>query len=120
MPWEVSSISVSTLTEVPGFTITEVLGLVHGVGNVATSVANPSVAFTTAGKAERAMEKAEQQLRADAQLLGADAVVGVLIGVDSSGGGLNRAQTLQLVGTAVRLVKRVSSPPSKGLALPSG
>lgn len=96
-------IPVTTLHYVPGYDIVEVLGLVHGVGNVATSMASPAVAFTTAGKADRAMEKAEDDLRSDAALVRADAVVGVVFGVDSSGSALNRAQTLQLVGSAVRL-----------------
>ena len=106
----VSRMPVTTLASVPGSEISQILGLVHGVGNVAVSVASTTVAFTTAGKAELAMQKAEDDLRADAKSLQADAVVGVVITSNSSGmSNLNRAQTLQLVGTAVRLTP-VRSP----------
>lgn len=102
----VSRMPVTTLASIPGFEISQILGLVHGVGNVAVSVASTTVAFTTAGKAELAMQKAEDDLRAEAQSLQADAVVGVVITSNSAGvSNLNRAQTLQLVGTAVRLTQ---------------
>lgn len=111
----VRAIPVTTLSSVPGHDIVEILGLVHGVGNVATSVSSASVMFTSSGKAQRAMDKAEEELRAEAATLQADAVVAVQIASNSAGAtNLNRAQMLQLVGTAVRLrsVTRDSHTPS--------
>lgn len=108
----VSRMPVTTLASVPGSEISQILGLVHGVGNVAVSVASTTVAFTTAGKAELAMQKAEDDLRAEAKSLQADAVVGVVITSSSAGmSNLNRAQTLQLVGTAVRLTPLLALHP---------
>lgn len=100
----VRHIPVTTLSSVPGHDIVEILDLVHGVGNVATSVSSASVMFTSSGKAQRAMDKAEEELRAEPVTFGADAVVAVQIASNSAGAtNLNRAQMLQLVGTAVRL-----------------
>jgi len=101
---------VTTLAFIPNYDIVEIMGLVHGVGNVAISVETAAVMFTTAGKAERAMKKAEDDLRREAKFLQADAVVAVKIAATSAGmSNLNRAQTLQLVGTAVRLKPQVTS-----------
>ena len=73
------------------------LGLVFGAGNVAFTLEG------TAGKANTALAKAEEQLRIQASRLGAEAVIGITFSMDGSGNSLNRSQTITLLGTAVKL-----------------
>jgi uncharacterized protein YbjQ (UPF0145 family) len=91
------AIPVTTANEIPGKKIETILGLVFGAGNVAFG-------FSTSKKAGGAMNKAEESIANEAIALGANAVIGVQMSVDGAGGALSRAQTVTLLGTAVRVI----------------
>jgi len=92
-------IILSTTNEIQGKLVSEYLALVFGAGNAAWTIE------TTAGRANTALSKAEDQLRGTAAELGADAVIGITFSMDSSGSALNRSQAITLLGTAVKLKK---------------
>jgi uncharacterized protein YbjQ (UPF0145 family) len=91
------SIPVTTGDSIPGKNIDSILGLIFGAGTVTFQLKGNS------GRAGSALEKAEEALALEAQAVGANAVVGVQISMDSSGSGLSRSQTITLLGTAVKV-----------------
>ena len=90
-------IYLSTTHAIEGHEIASYLGLVFGAGNAAWTIEG------TAGKANTALEKAQDELLANARSLKGDAVVGITHSMDGSGNPLNRSQTITLSGTAVKL-----------------
>lgn len=89
-------ILLSTTEKIQGKEISEHLGLVSGSGNSA---------WTLEGSAERAntaLEKAERQIRSHAAKLGADGVVGIIFSLDGGQGAVSKAQSITLIGTAVK------------------
>ena len=91
------SIPTTTAQSIPGRDVVEVLGLVFGAGNAAWTIEG------TAGRSATALGKAVENLQADAEYLHADAVVAITFSMDGSGSKLMRAQTITLLGTAVKL-----------------
>ena len=88
---------LSTTDQIGERQIIDHLGLVFGAGNAAWTIES------TAGRANTALGKAEEQLRRSAAELGANAVIGITFSMDSSSSALNRSQAITLLGTAVKL-----------------
>jgi len=90
------AIPVTTGQLIPGKDIQSIIGLIFGAGTVTFQLKGNS------GRAGSALEKAQEALEIEAQAMGANAVIGVQMSMDSSGSGLSRSQTITLLGTAVK------------------
>lgn len=89
-------ISVNTTEFVPGKEVSESLGIVVGVGNVAFGP-------FTASKARGAFAKAIKELGVQLNTLGADAVIGLRVTATSGSLVFFRPHTVVVTGTAVKL-----------------
>ena len=90
------AIPVTTGQSIPGREIESIIGLIFGAGTVTFQLKGNT------GRAGSALEKAQEALEIEAKAIGANAVIGVQISMDSSGSGLSRSQTITLLGTAVK------------------
>ena len=102
---------VTTTNDVPGKEITQVLGIVHGIvvrtptiaqgflGNIKNIFGGHNQAFTD--MCEQTREHAYQNMIAQAQAMGANAIVAMRYDSDSVGGDQTRANEVFCYGTAV-------------------
>ena len=91
------NVILTTGQEIPGRTISEIIGLIFAAGNAAWTLEG------TSNKSNTAMGKASENLMRQAWQLGADAVVAIQMSIDGSGTTVNRSQTVTLIGTAVKI-----------------
>ena len=89
-------IILSTTSKIQGKEISEHLGLIAGSGNSAWTLEG------SAQRANTALNKAEKQLRIEAAHLKADGVIGILFSMDGGQGVVSKAQSITLLGTAVK------------------
>lgn len=106
---------LSTTSEVPGFEVVQVLGLVRGNTVRARNIGRDFTAFArnlVGGEVKaytqllnEAREEALARLRQEAESLGADAVIGIRFGTSSI---MQGAAEILVYGTAVKLAPKAS------------